>query len=74
MLPRETHIVKQMNKKINFFNSNLFYETRKYLKIRETKISSDFIMFTEENGEHLNKLKEYHDKHLERLNQIVKDS
>lgn len=57
-----------MNKKINFFNSNLFYETRKYLKIRETKISNDFIQFTTENGDHLTKLKEKHDQHLQRLN------
>ncbi|KAL4476541.1 hypothetical protein ABPG74_010274 [Tetrahymena malaccensis] len=74
MLPRETQLVKQMNKKINFFNSNLFYETRKYLKIRETKISSDFIQFTMENSEYLTRLKEYHDQHLQRIQQIVVDS
>ncbi|KAL4463526.1 hypothetical protein ABPG72_014929 [Tetrahymena utriculariae] len=74
MLPRETQLVKQMNKKINFFNSNLFYETRKYLKIRETKISSDFIQFTMENSEYLTRLKEYHDQHLQRIQQIVIDS
>ncbi|EAR88289.2 PX domain protein, partial (macronuclear) [Tetrahymena thermophila SB210] len=74
MLPRETQLVKQMNKKINFFNSNLFYETRKYLKIRETKISSDFIQFTMENSEYLTRLKEYHDQHLQRIQQVVIDS
>ena len=35
--------MRNMNKKLNFINSNLFYETRKYMKIREIKINSDSI-------------------------------
>jgi len=74
MLPKETNIIKMMNQKINFFSMNLFYETRKYLKIRETKISKDFIDFTKSNGELLTRLKLYHDSHLEGLNVIAAES
>jgi len=74
MLPKETNIMKMMSKKINFFSMNLFYETRKYLKIRETKISQDFIDFTKSNGELLTRLKLYHDNHLGRLKVIESES